>query len=202
LGSQQDEDDNEVHEEKANKSRRRNDRNAHSGSQMSIDRDRTSPPQVSASQDSHMSVDPPALTPQDREHDRLVVDIYNWMYGNRPSLNPHRVRTQIPDRWSGPRQPSVPPSYHHEPSPYGHGPYPPAHPAYSQGQFHGNSQQQHMRPPPGYPSYNTQQPYQEVSLVFSSFPSASQPPELTTPPPPTVQPAPNSPAIPTPHRQH
>lgn len=174
--SQQDEDDSEVHKETGNKGRRHGDRGAHGGSQTSTDRDRISPSQVGASQGSHMSVDPPALTSRDHEHDRLVVDIYNWMYGNRPSLHPHRVRTQIPDQWHGPQQASIPPSYHCEPSLYGHGAYPPVHPAYPHGQFHGHSQQQYMHPPPGYPPHFTPQPYQEVGLFIPPFHLLPSPP--------------------------
>ncbi|KAK3301161.1 uncharacterized protein B0H64DRAFT_449810 [Chaetomium fimeti] len=162
LESRQDEDGNEVAEEKghadnANDSHRRHSARSTGGShartlsQVSTDRGGTSP-QASAAQGTRTLAERPAMTPQDREHDRLVVDIYNWLYGDRPPLDPNRVRTRIPDQWQPPRQALVP-QYHPEPTPYGHGQYPAPY-----GHPH-----QHMYPPApqGYPPYPLHQPYLE-----------------------------------------
>ena len=39
--------------------------------------------------------------PTAEDRDRQVLDVYHWMYGNRPNLSPNRIRTRIPDRWVG-----------------------------------------------------------------------------------------------------
>ncbi|EAQ92516.1 predicted protein [Chaetomium globosum CBS 148.51] len=161
LGPRHHQDDSEVHKEKSNKNRRRSDQDTGSVSQSSTERGRASTIHVGAAQGNRMSVGPPEISAREREHDRLIVDVYNWAYGNKPSLNPHRVRTHIPDRWFGPREALVPPYYPREPGPYGHGPNPPLHPAYPHGQYHVKNQHQHLYAPPGYSYPAHQQPYQE-----------------------------------------
>ncbi len=73
-----------------------------------------------------------------RERDRQVLDVYNWIYGNRPNLSPNRIRTRIPDRWGGDWQSSasryLAPHYqtHDNEQQHGNDAYsrPPPHPTY------------------------------------------------------------------------
>ncbi|AEO65827.1 uncharacterized protein THITE_2113321 [Thermothielavioides terrestris NRRL 8126] len=59
------------------------------------------------------SIDAPPASAE--EHDRLVLHLYEAIYGSRPELNPARVRTRIPDRWDG-EWPTSTPQVHGEPS--------------------------------------------------------------------------------------
>ncbi|KAH6845194.1 hypothetical protein B0I37DRAFT_406761 [Chaetomium sp. MPI-CAGE-AT-0009] len=177
---QQDENDNEVKQKKGHADDANNNSNhghsdrsatrthARTLSRTSTDHNGTSS-QVNAAHGIGTPAERLALTTRDREHDRLVVDVYNWLYGDRPALDPNRVRTRIPDR-----QASVP-QYHREASPYGDGPYPAPHPAHPYGHPH-----QHMYPPgPGYPQYPPHQPYPEHPSYRPTAAHAPTPQDLT-----------------------
>ncbi|KAK4128243.1 hypothetical protein N657DRAFT_676057 [Parathielavia appendiculata] len=90
----------------------------------------------------------PAPTAADIEHDRIILNIYDWVYGNRPNLDPRRARTQIPDHWAGNWQ-TMAPQYGREGSPSVYNSYPaPQYPAPGYGQF-----PSHAPAPPGYPPH-------------------------------------------------
>ncbi len=73
-----------------------------------------------------------------RERDRQVLDVYNWIYGNRPNLSPNRIRTRIPDRWVGDWQ-----------SPTARQPAP-RHQTYDNEQHHGGDAYSRPSPHPTY----------------------------------------------------
>ncbi|KAK4044566.1 hypothetical protein C8A01DRAFT_12144 [Parachaetomium inaequale] len=194
----EDEDD-DVYEEKGlaenvnDMRRRRGDRltgrtSVRSASQVGgTDRDDTSSPLANAP-GLQASVEHPILTPQDREHDRRVLDIYDSIYGNRPNLDPHQVRTQIPEQWYGGWH-GMAPQYHYEQNPYN--PYPaPHYPAHPYGQYHGDVQagthgHQHMYPPPAppaHPQYSAHHP----EYQYQPYPN----PHPGNPYTPTARPAP------------
>ncbi|KAK3906846.1 hypothetical protein C8A05DRAFT_11451 [Staphylotrichum tortipilum] len=73
-------------------------------------------------------VTPPPFTAEDEERDNLIKDIYYWIYGTRPTLGPHRMRTPIPDIWEGDRLPgsyNTRPGYDQGGSSQGGNPYHP-----------------------------------------------------------------------------
>ncbi|KAK4154037.1 hypothetical protein C8A00DRAFT_33213 [Chaetomidium leptoderma] len=125
-------------------------------------RNNTASPQVGAARP-HPSVERSPLTSDDRDRDGAVLDIYEWIYGNRPDLDPRRARTQIPERWGNDWQ-TAGPQYHHGPSPAPH------HPGHGYGQHPGAPQSaatqshpqhpQHPPAPPGYSHYAVRN-YQE-----------------------------------------
>ncbi|KAL2178671.1 uncharacterized protein P884DRAFT_322721 [Thermothelomyces heterothallicus CBS 202.75] len=114
-----------------------------------------------------------------REHDLLVVDIYSSIYGDRPSLDFYRVRTQIPNHWTGGWQASAS-QYHGGPRPYNYNAYYPAHnhPAGHAYEHHANdvhaatdrARHQHM-----YPHHSSYQHYSEYQQYQSPYPPGPNP---------------------------
>jgi hypothetical protein len=90
------------------------------------------PSRLAAAWDPRPSPELQPLVPGSGEQDRLVRDIYQWLYSYWPFPDPHQPRTEIPGSWGGSSQ-----------YPHGEGQHPTAH---YQGRAYGHYQagdQQH-----------------------------------------------------------
>ncbi|KAK4101740.1 hypothetical protein N658DRAFT_506902 [Parathielavia hyrcaniae] len=120
------------------------------------DREHTSSPLVGSGAGvlgRHPLAHRPAPTATDIEHDRIILDIYDWVYGNRPNLDPRRARSPIPDHWAGDWQ-AMGPQYGHEGAPYGYNSYPaPHYPTPGYGQFPSHTPASAGYPPQAFQHY-------------------------------------------------